>query len=579
MKNRCTLLTLLVFSNFCFGQCPIITKQPISQIDCEGNSIRMIVETDANTIQWERKRPSDTNFSSISGAKSTNYQIYPSGGTNAPDGTIYRAKLTTGACTKYTEEASISLNTITNITGTSICERSDGTLQANIPTNSQSRIKHFQWTTSINGGPFQDIADGIEFTGTNQSNLIIKNASLQNQSQKFKVRIDFEVSPDNDNDGSTNNTNQASTCPRTSSEVSLTIKTSPTPIHSIESYNTCLGTSTSISSSGCSPYATLWYDSNNKKVGEGARPTISFNDSGVQILKASCLKSGCESILSSGVVITVNEIPEKVTNNGTPEKILEGGSIIFKASGGTNNMWYLNESDTKYISSASTITLKNVVSDGTHPFYISRWVSQKVNGCEGPKTEIKVMVEQSSTPNPIPNPEPVPNPNPTPNPPIPNPEPINPDTTNANIPQPNPTPITPPEPEPTPAPEPVIQYFDLQIIKNCQKEIYQIKSTNCLSNVDYFEAENFDFLGSSNQDKEFELDARWFRKIIAKCNMPYYANNYQEFQDIKNPEITTWTNDKKNYCPYDSLEIHSRTNFAANFLYWEKNGHIFFRKK
>jgi hypothetical protein len=561
MKNICLLLAIQLGCQLGFAQCPSITKQPQSQIDCEGNSIRMLIETDASIIQWERKRPTENNFSTITGAKTSNYQIYPTGGTTVPDGTIFRAKLTKGACTIYTEEAIVSLNTITNITGTSICERSNGLLQVNLPNASQNRIKKIQWTSAENGGAFQDLSNGELYEGVNNFALTIKNASLQQQSQKFKVRIDFEVSPNNDNDGSTTNTNQTSTCPRTSNEVSLTIKTSPIPNHTVESYSTCINAPITVSSSGCSPYNTIWYNELTKKIGEGARPNLNFTQSGIFPIKATCLKNGCESLTSKGVAITVNNIPQPVKNDGTPDKIKEGETVIFKATGGTNNIWYLNESDIKYVSTASTLTAKNVLADSINSNYISRWVSQKINGCESNKTEIKVLIEKTINPQPIPNPEPIPIPEPTPEP----------------IPVPNPTPEPTPEPipEPEPVPVPIYYNFEVQGIKNCARESYQLFSRDCPSSVDYFDADNSTYLGSSSSEFGYELEAKSYRRIKSKCNVPFYIDNYHEFQSLKNPAISTIRTEKPNFCPGDSVIINSRREHAATFLHWEKEGHIF----
>ncbi len=560
---------LLLFGIFnsiiSLAQCPSISKQPQSQIDCEGNSIRMIIETDAKTIQWEKKRPTDSNFINISGAASNNYQIYPSGGTSMPDGTIFRAKLSNGTCTIYSEEASISLNTITNITGTSICERANGTLQANFPLNSQNRALKFQWTGSVNGGPFQDLSNDKQFEGVNTPKLTIKNAGIENQGQKYKIRVDFEVSPNNDNDGSITNTNQSQTCPRTSGEVSITIKTSPAPIHSVKSYSSCIDSKNTVSSSGCSPYTTIWYNQAGEKIAEGARPSISFTETGIQFIQATCLKNGCESVFSEGVEVQVHPIPTKVSNAGTPEKIKEGGSITFKASGETNNIWYLNENDVKYISTASTLTVKDVRIVGTNPFYISRWVSQKINGCESAKSEIKVLIESENLPNPETNPSPLPQPEPSPSPdPQPSPEP-----------NPLPTPDPIPTPEPDPIPEPVILNFDVQGIKNCDRESYLLKSTNCPSTVNYFDAINNEWLGSSSIDKSFELYTIYDRKIIAKCTSQNFTDTYQEFTQVRNPEVKAWYKEKTIFCPSDSMQLESRILFSGQFLYWEKNGHVY----
>jgi hypothetical protein len=56
MKN---LILFLAFPWGLLGQCPVISQQPINQTDCETNSIRMIVGSNATQFQWEKKRPTD----------------------------------------------------------------------------------------------------------------------------------------------------------------------------------------------------------------------------------------------------------------------------------------------------------------------------------------------------------------------------------------------------------------------------------------------------------------------------------------------------------------------------------------
>ena len=113
MKYTCLLL---LFCMKAFGQCPVISQQPENQSDCEGNSIRMrCIATPGAIFQWERKRPTDANFTIISGATGSSYQILPSGDTNNPSGTLYRAKVSLGTCSIYSNPAEISLHKINSI--------------------------------------------------------------------------------------------------------------------------------------------------------------------------------------------------------------------------------------------------------------------------------------------------------------------------------------------------------------------------------------------------------------------------------------------------------------------------------
>ncbi len=184
MKKYYFYLLLLFISWEIQGQCPIIQSQPTSQTDCDGNSIRMIVKSDGDQFQWEKKRPSDSQFSSISGATNAQYQIYPSGGTLHPSGTLYRVTIKKNTCQVYSQEASITLHSITSIVNPSICERGSGTLIPQIPNTSLAQVQQYQWTRSVNGGPFEDLVDDAIFSGTKSKELIISNAPLTIKSQK-----------------------------------------------------------------------------------------------------------------------------------------------------------------------------------------------------------------------------------------------------------------------------------------------------------------------------------------------------------------------------------------------------------
>ncbi|MFL0161293.1 T9SS type A sorting domain-containing protein [Aquirufa salirivi] len=395
MKKHYFYLLLLFICWEIQGQCPIIQSQPTSQTDCDGNSIRMIVNSDGDQFQWEKKRPIDSQFSTISGATSANYQIYPSGGTLHPSGTVYRVKVSKNTCQVYSQEANITLHSITSIVNPSICERGTGTLIPQISSTSLAQVQHYQWTRSINGGPFEDLVDDVNFSGTKSKDLVISQAMMSLSSQKIKVRINFSISPNNDNEGSLTNENQSSSCPRTSSEVSLQIKNVPIPSHASNLYKGCIDSPITLNSTGCSPYSTYWHDAQGQKIGEGARISVTPMDASAHLFKATCFKNGCESLPSLGTYAQAFPIPPAPMNSGTPSQVCSGSVISFKASGGSNNLWYLNSTDKNTISTATSINVSQTTNVGQDVLEITRWVSQKINECESPKTAIRVNVSPS----------------------------------------------------------------------------------------------------------------------------------------------------------------------------------------
>ena len=393
------LLYFILFDFLALGQCPTINLHPKSQTDCDGNSIRMICQATAgSSYQWERKRPQDGNYSPISGANLNAYQIFPSGDANSPTGTLYRVKVSLNACSIYSQAAEITLTKITSILNPSICERGSGVLEVQMQDISASKAISYQWTRAIGGGNFTDISDDANFKGSQSKNLTILNAPSSLQGQRFKIRIQYSITLNNDNEGSLNNGNQVSSCPRTSNEVTLTIKSSPQLVHSSSLYTGCLGAPISINSTGCSPYVTQWYDENENKIGTGAKIFVTHTDLNPKIYKATCLKLGCESLPSLGTSAQAFNVPAVPSNAGTPTATLLESSIIFKATGGTNNIWYLNENDIKAISTATTLSVAVPINTGNSAIELVRWVSQKVNNCESPKTAIRVSIPANIKP-------------------------------------------------------------------------------------------------------------------------------------------------------------------------------------
>lgn len=381
-------ISMLLLPFLSLAQCPQISQQPQSQADCEGNSIRMIVISNGSQFQWERKRPQDSHFTAISGATQANYQIMPSGNTSHPNGTAYRVKIGLGSCSVYSEIATITLRRINSMLNPSICERGTGSLMV----QTSEGAMRFQWSRSIKGGPYQDLSDNETYTGSRQAQLNITNASTDLDGQKFRVRIEFSVSQNNDNEGSTSNQNNSLTCPRTSNEVTLQIKPSPIPRHAAPRYTGCVHESISVNASGCSPYTTQWYDHQRKALGTGARYLVNLLNLEPRQFFASCVNAGCESPLSNGTLAQAFTKPDAPLNAGTPSEICSGKTITFKASGGSNNVWYLNNTTSTALSTATHYTW--VASDAGP---ITRFVSQKINGCESDRTAITVEVRRGTT--------------------------------------------------------------------------------------------------------------------------------------------------------------------------------------
>jgi len=525
------ILLLLFLPLFAFPQCPVITQQPQSQIDCEGNSIRMIVGSNGTTLQWEKKRPQDASFTNITGATQVNYQITPTGNTTNPNGTLYRAKISTGNCSVYSEPARIELRKINSILNNGICERGDGVLES-VQTDGATK---FQWMRSVNNGPFDDIMDNEQMQGSQHNQLQIKNAQKNLNGQKFKVRIDFAISPNNDNGGSSQNLNQTSTCPRTSSEITLQIKSPPTPKHAFPIYSGCIGEAFSVNATGCSPYITKWYDQERNPIGTGSRLLFTRNNEIPQLVFATCVQVTCESLLSTGTQTQAFQKPHAPQNSGTPEEICPGLLITFKASGGSNNLWYLSSSS---INPLSTATTYSTLAGSTNS-RLSRFVTQKINGCESDRTEIAVQIRQNATCNSEDNAS---NPPPTINPP-----PM--DTSTRTLPR--------------------VQ-LSYQLHQNCESAKYTLKVEGCP--VTTHIKINGDVMHISNY---FESFAAENAELLITCPESISTPINLILPRLEAPDIAIKTNYQNFTCEGDKTNLSVQLPHGTSLVGWEYNGHLF----
>ncbi len=576
------LLYFILFDFLALCQCPTINLHPKSQTDCDGNSIRMICQATAgSSFQWERKRPQDGVYSPISGANLNAYQIFPSGDANSPTGTLYRVKVALNSCTIYSQAAEITLTKISSILNPSICERGSGILEVQMQENIASKVISYQWTRSLGGGNFTDISDDANFKGCQTKNLTINNAPASLQGQRFKIRIQYSITLNNDNEGSLNNENQVNSCPRTSNEVTLTIKSSPQLVHTSSLYTGCLGAPISINSTGCSPYVTQWYDENENKIGTGAKISITHTDLNPKIYKATCLKLGCESLPSLGTSAQAFNVPAAPSNAGTPTATLLESSIIFKATGGTNNIWYLNENDIKAISTASTLSVAVPINSGTSAIELVRWVSQKVNNCESPKTAIRVSIPAIVKPI-IPTAPPAPvsgTPSNSTPPPTLIPEP--PTTLPAN-PSDNPEVIA--IPTEVPAEPDVYDLKEIVLPKEklflrystqlrCDEESYLLHVEGCPVPLKYENLNGgFDY---RSPEEDLMVYSPNETKINVICEGEFADPMLVVLPGLKRPTFIVESSFDSFVCENENIEIKLNYSSDSQFHVWEKEGHSY----
>lgn len=340
-------LFFLLLPFLSIAQCASISTQPLPQITCEGDSIRLVVASSGGTFQWEKRRPTDTKFTSITNARATRY-TFLSGGATHPTGSYYRLKITNSKCIIYSDSVLITLRKAPIILTLTVCEK------ALVPLSSS-----YSWT--LNRHP----VDSLIAVPT------LHGAKLK----AFSRHVTFP----------------AGYCILASNEVTLTVTSLPAaPTHAVKLVKACVGLPFSINATGCSPSITQWYSETGTKLGEGSRLPLQATDS--SFFRASCIKSGCEGPLSTGVKTALSPIPTPPLNTSAAY-FCSDVVISFQASGGLNNIWYESELAKSSVSTATTLVLKAIQNQNQSDSLLVRFASVKINDCESARTPIIIRIK------------------------------------------------------------------------------------------------------------------------------------------------------------------------------------------
>lgn len=338
-------LFFLFYSFATFAQCATINIQPLPQITCEGDSIRLIVVSSNGTFQWEKRRPSDAKFTSITNARAARYHFL-SGGATHPTGSYYRLKITSGKCISYSDSVLVVLRKAPVISSVTVCEKT---------------LISFPYSWKINGQTVDSIIATPTLNGA-----------------KIKAFARYSTLP-------------LGSCILASNEVSLSVTSLPTaPSHSVKLVKACVGLPFSLNATGCSPSLTYWYNSDGRKIGEGSRLPLIASDSA--IFRATCVKSGCEGPLSSGVKTAIYPIPAPPLNISF-NYFCSDVAFSLQASGGLNNIWYESESAKASLSTATALAMKAIRNTSNEDSLLVRFASVKINDCESSRIAVAIRIK------------------------------------------------------------------------------------------------------------------------------------------------------------------------------------------
>lgn len=399
-----------------------VTNHPITQFDCEPNSVRFLANASTSstgigseiTYQWQRKLPSESSFTALTNASPTAFsgnllQVSPTGGTNI-SGTQFRYIATDGnGCTVTSNPAILYLNNVGTISNTAICENTNYSLTVPIASDIIANVVSYQWEVS-DGTTWGSVVNGGGISGATTQTLNFTSIPFTQDGKKYRCRVIFNVSANNDNDGSINQ-GVATICPRTSAEVTLNVRQLPPvpTINTISPQTRCLGESVTLNSTGCAGMGgtTSWYE-NGVVVSSNAIYTFTPSAVSSKTYKAVCTKNGCESAFSSGVVVNVNPVPvaPPVTINPASAVVCQGNAVALTMAKEltTNKVRWYNQAvaGTSVSSSLATTTsshtynipVDNIVpANATTPGFLNYWVEQENTfGCKSNRTQTSFTV-------------------------------------------------------------------------------------------------------------------------------------------------------------------------------------------
>ena len=202
-NNTCTPQTATATYTITVFALPIITTQPINQLDCEGNivSFNVVASGVDLTYVWQRKLPAEASFSNIPSEANVSYptpdkiRIQSIGSSLSLNGTQYQVVVSNGACSLKSSVATLSVNEITGVspTATTVTQCYGTNYSYTVSTSYPSNVVSYQWKSSVASGVWNDVVNGAHFSGATTATLNIINGT-PTESAEYRVYITFHSS-------------------------------------------------------------------------------------------------------------------------------------------------------------------------------------------------------------------------------------------------------------------------------------------------------------------------------------------------------------------------------------------------
>jgi hypothetical protein len=225
--------------------------------------------------------------------------------------------------------------------------------------------------------------------------------------------------------------------------------------------------------------------------------------------------------------------------------------ITFKASGGTNNIWYLTETASSPVSTATQLVTTGL----TPETIVSRFVSQSINNCESPRTAIHVQIKSTMACGGIPD-------SPTP-PTIP--------LDSVSIDTPDPVVELPP------LKEPEIPRITYAFSPNCGRETYQLTVVGCPNTPQIFNQYGPEKLIGLGESTAIQAYAEAYIQI--RCPGTAALPIQVTLPEMRKPEIRIETTYANFACSGDDIKLQAIIPHDTEIIGWELNGHLLAEQK
>ncbi len=186
-------------------QRPSISLQPISQTDCEGNTVDFTIAASAgSTFVWQCKKPSDADFLTVSAttnlvitstSTTSELKVKNIGNAENPHLSIYRCVVSdANSCSIISNQATLSVNSINNIADSpAICTGGSTSFLATFVGITTS-IKWQKGTVETTAGSYSDLNDSSpNIIGTTTNTLSLSNVPFLDNNTFYRVRAVFKT--------------------------------------------------------------------------------------------------------------------------------------------------------------------------------------------------------------------------------------------------------------------------------------------------------------------------------------------------------------------------------------------------